>query len=322
MNAFVWLLKREYWENKGGFLRAPMITSAILLLLLLIGLLAAAMHLENFHIQIGNFNLNKIIVLASQKEQRLVAQSITVGLSGFSMMIQIVLAFVLFFYLIGSLYDDRRDRSVLFWKSLPISDFSTVASKVITAAFTAPLLAFVVTVILQLSILIFLSLFLLLHGANPLVLWWPTELLNSWMILLVAVPINALWAMPTYGWLMLVSSFVRSRPFLWAVLVPVMIGVLNSVFEMTWFFNLPKPWYWEHIVGRSLGGAAPFSWIGSVVSSMRSIMIHGDDLSISLNWDMLGTVLLSSQLWIGVIVGLGLLTGAVYFRRVRIESQV
>src|SRR3546814_20822192 len=45
----------------------------------------------------------------------------------------VVLGFVVFFYCLGALYDDRRDRSILFWKSLPVSDASTVLSKVFSA---------------------------------------------------------------------------------------------------------------------------------------------------------------------------------------------
>lgn len=320
MNAFIWLLKCEYWENKGGFLRAPIITAIILLSLLLLGLVAGSMHLGNAHIRLGDFPIDQLLSSANSPQQETVARGITLALMNFTLFIQFVMAFVLFFYLIGSLYDDRRDRSVLFWKSLPISDFSTVTSKVITAAITAPLIAFGVSVLLHLAILILISLFLLLNAVNPLIIWWPAELLNLWIKLLTAISINALWAMPTYGWLMFISSFARNRPLLWAILPPVMFGVLNVWFQLTWYFNLPSVWYWKNVVGRLLGSAAPFSWLVNNTFSMKR-MFKDDGAPVILSWDMLGDILLSPNLWIGVIVGIVLLGGAVYFRRTRIESQ-
>ena len=53
-------------------------------------------------------------------------------------MVNIVLGVVVFFFCLGALFDDRKDRSVLFWKSLPISDQATVLSKVAMALVVAP----------------------------------------------------------------------------------------------------------------------------------------------------------------------------------------
>src|SRR6185503_18127636 len=83
-----------------------------------------------------------------------------------SMIISIVMGFVVFFYCLGALYDDRRDRSILFWKSLPISDASTVLSKVISATIVAPVIAVVVGVIVGMLQLIMVTLTLSFHGLN------------------------------------------------------------------------------------------------------------------------------------------------------------
>ena len=83
-----------------------------------------------------------------------------------------VLSCVVFFYLLGALYDDRRDRSVLFWKSMPLSDTQTVLSKVVAAAFVAPVFAVVAMILLHVGFLTLISLNALFHGINPIPLIW------------------------------------------------------------------------------------------------------------------------------------------------------
>ncbi|WP_210235883.1 ABC-2 transporter permease, partial [Mesorhizobium sp. M1C.F.Ca.ET.212.01.1.1] len=83
-----------------------------------------------------------------------------------------VLAFVVFFYCLGALYDDRRDRSILFWKSLPLSDTQTVLSKVISALIVAPLIAVIAGIITMLGFLLVISVVALMHGGSPMTLIW------------------------------------------------------------------------------------------------------------------------------------------------------
>src|SRR5690606_7712994 len=105
-----------------------------------------------------------------------VGPAIDLALLSMGGLLHTVLFFVLFFYLLGALYDDRRDRSVLFWKSLPISDTATVASKVITAMLVAPLLTFVGVIVLQLAVLVIVSVYVMAYGINPLtVIWGPAS---------------------------------------------------------------------------------------------------------------------------------------------------
>ena len=124
-NTFKWLLKREFWENRGGFLWAPLITGAIISFLTavmaVIGVVQFRRKMTGDSMDL-NFNSN----LAEHARQigGIGDTALMVGIS----LTTLVLAFVVFFYALGSLYDDRRDRSVLFWKSLPASDLQIVLS--------------------------------------------------------------------------------------------------------------------------------------------------------------------------------------------------
>ena len=129
--AFTWLLKREYWENRGGFWLAPLVTAAIFLGLQALGLVTAEIFKSRFEgdIQIG-VPLNKLTEQLGERELEMLGHGLNMSMASYSTIIQIVLFFVIFFYLLGSLYDERKDRSILFWKSLPVSDSETVISKV------------------------------------------------------------------------------------------------------------------------------------------------------------------------------------------------
>src|SRR5690606_15944162 len=124
----------------------------------------------------------------------------------------LVLAFVVFFYCLGALYDERRDRSVLFWNSLPLSAGETVLSEVASAVLVAPLLATIASILTMFGFLVLVSLVVLFYGGNPVtLLWGPASPLLLSLQYLAAIPVYALWALPTVGWLLLCSSWARSK---------------------------------------------------------------------------------------------------------------
>ncbi len=331
MKTFGWLLKREYWEHRGGFLWAQVWTAGLMLLalasLLVIGGVFAS-HIQGT-ITVG-VPLNTLTQNMTPQQLSEVGAGLDFSLLMLGIFGQIVLFFAVFFYLLGGLYDDRKDRSVLFWKSLPISDIGTVASKVFTAAFTAPVIAFLVTVALQIGFLVMLSIFMLLHGVNPIkLIWLAVSPFSLWMKMLVILPISALWALPTYGWLLLCSSFARSRPILWATLPLVLLGWAITFSGLLQNLALPSSWYLRNVFVRLLTSITPVSlfWtengfdksaIGQVIDGANSV--KGGDAVLVLNWNLIFSALSRPEMWIGVVAGVAMLAAAVYFRRRRIES--
>jgi ABC-2 type transport system permease protein len=333
LNTFTWLVKREYWEHRGGFLRAPFIIALVLIAMVLMVLITADVTAHQHGVNLSGMNLGQLVEKMGPEATAKFAAGVDVSLLGMSLPIMVGLTFVVFFYLLGALYDDRRDRSVLFWKSLPISDVSTVLSKVAAALVVAPLLAIAACIALQLGFLILVSVYALLHGVNPLpLLWSPTHLIELWGKLLVFLPINALWALPTVGWLLLCSSFVRSKPFLLAVMAPAIVGVIVFWINLMQQLALPSTWYWRNIFGRLVLSIIPGGWlrgalsetdfnkstIGQIIDGAKAV----DDAGASdfLSWHLVSSALIMPDLWIGAAAGAAMIAAAIYFRQKRTEA--
>ena len=134
------------------------------------------------------------------------------------------------FYCLDALHGERRDRSILFWKSLPVSDLTTVLSKASIPLVVLPLLTFAITVVTQLIMLLLSSAVLLGSGLSVATLWTHLPLFQmSLMLLYHLLTVHALWYAPIYGWLLLVSAWARRAPFLWAVLPLLAIGRVEKI---------------------------------------------------------------------------------------------
>jgi ABC-2 type transport system permease protein len=322
-NKFTWLVRREFWEYRGSFFWAPLITAMIMLAITLMMLIFAEVTAQQHGVNMSGFNLSNITAHVSDGDIEQVHSALDMSLLGMCFPIGIVLFFVLFFYGLGSLHNDRADRSVLFWKSLPLSDTETVLAKLFAITLLGPVLAIVAMILLQVGFLVLLTLYAAFHGVNAIALLWsPTHLGSLWFRLILRVPVNALWALPSVGWLFLCSSFVRSKPFLWATLIPILSGILVVWFSLMQAFSLTSLWYWKNIVGRALLSLVPGSWAWFDLSAESFTRIKNPtqiaDAFLSL--EALGHQLMSPQLWVGVVVGLAMIAASIYFRRRRIEA--
>ena len=134
------------------------------------------------------------------------------------------------FYCLDALYVERRDRSILFWKSLPISDRMTVLAKAAVPIVLIPVVTFAVTVVTQIVILIIGSFALSANGMAVAPLWENTVFLQSSAALLFhLVGIHGFWYAPVFGWLLLVSAWAKRMPFLWAILPPAIIVAVEKL---------------------------------------------------------------------------------------------
>ena len=212
------LIKREFWEHRGAFVKTPIIVG-IVLLVISIGMYITALVLSSK--SGANEMADKLLQETSNLNPEHLAMAWDGQMMGVSSLYLTVLFFVLFFFVLGSLFDDRKDGSILFWKSLPISDATTVVSKMLTAMFFVPLFFVAVYMVLALIFMILLTVIALIHGLNPIdLIWSPASLFGGLKVALVGIFVQMLWAMPLYGWLIFCSSFSKRRPFLFAVFVP------------------------------------------------------------------------------------------------------
>ena len=335
-HKFKLLLKREFWEHKGGFFWAPIWAGGISLVLTLMALVVAEvagrravasgkMQIDG-DVKINGLDLSALTSKMDAGDLQKLAGGIDISAVMSSAWPMVVLAFVVFFYCLGSLYDERKDRSVLFWKSLPVSDRDTVLSKAASALLVAPLIAVGVAIACMFGFLLLLSTFVLLHNGNPMTLVWgpgnPLKLAGS---MLATIPVYALWALPTVGWLLLCSAWSKSKPFLWAIMLPVFSGIFISWFDIMNLFDLESGWFWKNIVARGLLSAVPGTWFdvahinnAHITSSEAARQIESIHQLLSLKTTY--SVLLTPQLWIGAVVGAAMIYGAIRLRRWRDEG--
>jgi len=318
MKTFYWLVKREYWEHKGGFFTAPLVAGIIALVLNAMAIVAAevfgrhAMSNVNFH---SNFER-----AFDQSDLAQAGAVLDATLYGVAIIILAVTAIVVFFYCLGALYDDRRDRSILFWKSLPLSDTTTVLSKVASAALLAPAISIVIGVICGLLLMVIIAIAGTFHGVNMWSMLTEAHPFRVVLNMILLIPLYALWALPTLGWLLLCSAWARSKPFLWAIALPLGAGVIVSWFGLMGSAGLSTSWFWKNIVGRMLGSLVPGGWLNGA----SPLVIPGPDdpagilrsLSLSYHYSSLA----NPSIWIGAVAGIVMIGGAVWLRRWRDDS--
>src|SRR6202022_3314395 len=196
-----WSVRRELWENRSIYI-APLIVAAV----------------QVFGFAISTIGLAErrraVLLLDPAKQGALIEQPYDLA----AVMMIFTVFIVGVFYCLDALHGERRDRSILFWKSLPVSDLTTVLSKVSVPLMVLPLLAFAIVVCVQLIMVLETGVVLIFHGMSPATTWAHVPMFQNWLVLLYGLVVLALWHSPIYGWLLLVSGWARRATFLWAVL--------------------------------------------------------------------------------------------------------
>ncbi|MFZ0284129.1 MAG: ABC transporter permease [Terriglobales bacterium] len=277
-HSFYWSVRRELWEHRSIYI-APMAVAGVMLLGFLIATMGRALSITD------------------------PAKRLTVLEEPFNFAMGLIMgtAFIVgLFYSLDALYGERRDRSILFWKSLPVSDLTTVLSKATVAIVVVPLVGFAITVATQFIMLLVSTAVVSASGLSVAAFWARAAFLpSSLMLLYHLVTVHMLWHAPIYGWLLLVSAWARRAPFLWAVVPPFAIGVIEKIaFNTTHFAHL--------IRDRFTGGPRSMS-IPMTASFPTNPAAHLT----------LGRFLSSPGLWFGLIVFAVFLAMAVRVRRYR-----
>ncbi|MDB5936192.1 MAG: hypothetical protein JWQ01_3536 [Massilia sp.] len=329
MKTMKWLLRREFWENKGSMFWAPLVV-ALVMLVFIGGTMAYAVatHHVGDSVVINGHPMSKMEALhrLPLSEQAKIADLVANTYLAAAAPLFAVLAVVVFFYCLASLYDDRRDRSILFWKSLPVSDQMTVLSKVLTAVVVAPLITIAIGTAVSLLMLLIgmaaaassgLNLFGLVLG-NPNFYLAPLRVIGL-------LPVYVLTAIPTVGWLLMVSAWARSKVFLWAVGVPLLLNVLakwaSYVTAQYMDGGVDFVGFVHHVLVRGLGGLVPGIWLAFNEVPRTALLDeahHTIDAAGVFSQSYL--TLLQPGLWIGVLAGGAMIFAAMRLRRWRDEG--
>lgn len=317
MNTFKWLLKREYWENRGGFLWAPVVVGGITVLFSGVASVAGAMVARDNRV---NVNLEGSPAEIAEHSAQLgglgdvlLASGVGIGLA--------VMAFVVFFYALGSLYDDRRDRSILFWKSMPITDAQMVLSKAAWAVVLAPLGAVAIGLLLGVALWLVALLGAAASGvpgaSSVITHAHPVKVVAT---LLATLPVQLIWSLPTIGWLMLCSAWARRLPFLWATAVPVLACAMISFTDIFDGIEIPHDKLWYVIAYRGLMSIAPGAWMPTIATQPDGPFDGPKDLVNLVDVTSAWSVFAQADIWIGAAIGAAMIFGAIHFRRSRDEG--
>ena len=282
VRAFYWSVWREIWENRSIYV-APAIVAAVIVF----GAIISSGHLPG---------RRHNAMLLDETHRR---AAIELPYNIVAVMLIITAFIVGFFYCLDALYGERRDRSVLFWKSLPISDVLTVFSKLSIPLLVIPPIIFGIIVVTQFMLLL-ISTAVLMGSGLAATTWANFNLLREAVVLIYGLIVIALWHAPIYGWALLISGIARRGTFLWAVLPPLVIAVFEKItFNTSYFASMLK--------SRVLGaGETAFSF-----QTHRSISI---DLLSQLTP---GRFLTTPGLWIGLLFAAAFVIAAIRLRRYR-----
>jgi ABC-2 type transport system permease protein len=283
-----WSIRREIWENRAIYI-APLATAALFLLGFAVNLLQMRSHMGTSSLATAQ---QHDLLGAAQKHQLFQAR--------YELSAALIMgtAFIVgVFYSLDALYGERRDRSILFWKSLPVSDLVTVLSKLAIPIAILPLLSFAITLVTQFAMLVLSSAILLGSGVNIASLWTDASFFQVSLVLLYHfMTVHGLYYAPIYGWLLMVSAWAPRAPFIWAFLPPFVICGLEKVaFNTSYFLALLRD---------RLGGGG-----GGMAESEQSK-------------EFMGTLIphhffATPGLWIGLAVAAAFLAVAVRLRRYR-----
>ncbi|MBL8523573.1 MAG: hypothetical protein JNN20_07790 [Betaproteobacteria bacterium] len=326
MNTMKWLIKREFWEHKGGFFWAPMIVGALISALIALPAFYFAAKGDDVQVRIngeirsGGEAVKQFSQRMTPEQMTLVTDAAASSYMGFAGPLAGLLGFVLFFFCLNALFDERKDRSVLFWKSLPVSDTETVLSKVAMALAAAPLVTLACAIASALFSVLAVTLAASMVGVGSLSALLTTPALYYSPLLVAAMlPVFAVWALPAVGWLLMVGAWAKSKPFVWAVGVPVLVGGLiawlNKMFALGW----DTSWFWKNIVGRILLSIVPGSWFGlNTLDGSYQVGIRQTQVSMLLDksWQQF----VNPNIWIGAIAGCAMIYVAIRLRRWRDEG--
>lgn len=301
------LLKRELWEHRSIY-----VTPAVIGLLVVLLSITGQVTLSTFDQEV-----DLAIVGASNLGDDERSAAISVVMTGVASFFVLAMWVLIVFYALDALYAERKDRSILFWRSLPCTDSETVLSKLLTALVVIPLVTFLVLAVTHLLVLVVSSVWLGIRGANPWhLVWTAAPLIDNWAATLVFLLALPLWLSPFVGWFLFVSALTKRSPLLVAFLPILILPMLEkaiigtSIFVDAFFTRTASLPLFRGMQTTDFlfmeGGANARLAEGAAVSLLSLL-----DLSRFFS---------SPSLWAGLIV-CGLLTAAaIYVRRYRDDS--
>jgi ABC-2 type transport system permease protein len=286
------LIRRELWEHRSLWI-VPLVVA---------GLIILAALFPHSALQLDDHDL-----AAARQHASVFAQFH----SALTVPQLLLLLIILPFYLLDCLYAERKDRSILFWKSLPVSDAQTVLSKLIVALAIVPLGVYALTIVTD----IVASTILAVRFGNSemmrTLLHWDTGLwLQTQAFILSALLVVLLWYAPIAAYLLLVSAWAKRNVMLWAILPPLLAFIAERIALHSNF------------VGRLLAYRMNGVWSAIAISHPISGKTAGESAEAALSTGQLRpfAVLQNVDLWLGLIAAALMVWLTIRIRRRQTES--
>jgi ABC-2 type transport system permease protein len=304
INHHLALIKREIWEHRSIYVTPIAITVIVTL-----GLLAMLVFASGYaaELDVAIFSAQNVV---GDNGRRTV---LTGFFLGSSWVFVVALTILIIFYCLDSLYAERKDKSILFWRSMPVTDAETVISKLIVALFVIPAVTFLGVVVTHLINLIITSVWVSMKGADAgLLIWGSVALLDNWAAALIVILAGGIWMSPFIGWFLFVSALTKRAPLLMAFMPLILITLLEKIILRTHVFA-------QYVLGR--GESIPLFRtvdIGKFFDE-EEWRITEESISLLTHLDVVQFIS-SPATWAGIVVCGLLSTGAIYIRRYRDES--
>lgn len=297
MNAALTLLRREYWEHRGRNLWLPVVIFGLWMLASLILGIMVGGGFTDIH-PTGTADAGDVATL------------------GFIIgsVFYIIYALASIGYLVSCLSEDRVDKSVLFWRSLPVSDHATVISKVGAFAFVGPLIVWLATILTHLLVLLAFACAASARGAEGFTVYYSwLALLGTWALFAWAMLLTALWWLPYVGWLLVISAIFRKRTWIWAIILPIIVGfVQQGITYLVSSAHTATPYFFSFIIRHLV--TAPVYFGGRTSITPASVASQGHETFLASAGAITNFITLPSM-WIGVGIGIGLIAAATIIRR-------
>jgi len=306
IKAQIALIKRELWEHRAIYVM-PLVIALLVSLASVTGQVAVSGF--DHAVDIG-------ILGATNLGENGRSAAITVLMISLSSTFVFAMWILTIFYSLDALYAERKDRSILFWRSIPSTDFETVLSKLLTALVIIPLVTFAVIAATHVVVLLITSIWLGARGANTWhLIWTAAPFIDNWTATMVMLLALSLWLSPFVGWSLFVSAFTKRSPFLIAALPIAILPLLEriifhtTVFAEAFFVRTVKMPLFHGLDNLELlfQEGEHFKMVGDASLSLLALLDLGRFFS-------------SPGLWLGLVVCGIFTTAAIYVRRYRDDS--
>ncbi|MEH6559259.1 MAG: hypothetical protein V7459_15265 [Oceanicoccus sp.] len=311
MNNYLVLIKREFWEHRSAFVITPIVMMTLLITVMLLGLIFMGsinefsyekiIHTQNDdaerHI---NIQFDDDVTVVSDDDNTLISRyignqkTIDDGLYAIHSIFIVTAFFIVLFYLLGTLYNDRKDRSILFWKSMPVSELQTITAKLIVGLIAVPLAFTFASWAIQLFYSIAAMIFATNLDHDPWLAIWPyLNLPRAFATQFGLIFIVAIWVLPISAWLLTASAFAKRSPFLVATIpIVTLVMIEGLIFETRYFIN----------------------WVGNnfALDGLSTLTGQSFDIDVSTYF---------SNVAFGLVITLVLLTITVWLRNNRFEIE-